>query len=140
MEAGGIYILTTPGSKGGEEFRITHAYGVRGITGKDSDGHGDAAISKPMVKKLFGHCKVFVDKSEADCHADNMFYRYELSDPFLVADGINRICLHRKFEYYGGKSDEKKGKDAGKKDGKKDDKKDSKKDGKKVGKICNKKH
>ena len=122
MEEGGIYILITSGKNGGSEYRVVHAYNMRGITGKDSSGAGDESINKTAVKKIFGGCKVFVDKMSADAYADRMYYRYEMSDPFLVAAGINSITLGRDFSYYGGKKnvskkEEGKGK-AGKKIGK----------------------
>lgn len=120
MEEGGIYILTTPSKDGKTEYRVTHAYDVRGITGKDSDGCGDSAVDKAIVRKLFLRCKVFTDKSEADIYADRMYYRYEMSDPFLVKAGVNTISLARNFSFYGGgKNEKKKTKENEKKSGKK---------------------
>jgi hypothetical protein len=102
MEDGGIYILITPGV-GGDEYRIVHAYGARGITGKDSKEVNDDAIDKGMVRKMFGMARVFVDKLEADKYADKMYYRYEMSDPFLVKAGIVKLTLAQPFGFYVGR-------------------------------------
>lgn len=108
MEEGGIYILVTPGEKQGLEYRVTHAYSTRGLICKDRDGVGDSSVNKVMLRKMFGRCQVFTDKCSADAYADKAYYRYEMSDPFLVAAGVNCITLDKPYSFYGGKGNAKK--------------------------------
>jgi hypothetical protein len=89
---GGIYILTTPSSEDSFEYRVVHAYDIEKIWCTEG-AHKYEAINIHALLQRFGNAKVFKDKVSASDHATTMYYRYELSDPELVNDGISSIAI-----------------------------------------------
>ena len=96
---GGIYILTTPAPKKSLEldYRVAHAYDIEKIWQTEGNDKYDK-VNAEAIHNIFNPSKIYNNKASAHTYATHLFYKYELSDPELVNDGINFIFLDEDFK------------------------------------------
>lgn len=107
---GGIYILTTLSQDKPKEmeYRVAHAYDIENIWYTTKGAKYDF-VNKEAIRSRFNSAKMFSDRAKAGDYANNLYYRYEMSDPSLINDGISYIFLDENYSTIaGGKKNEEK--------------------------------